>query len=179
MTDQEFAELWNRSRSTLDVADATGQSKQGAIVKACRLRRRGLRLKKMPTVCIRPLTTRFWEHVEKTDACWNWTGCVDVKGYGSISTSRGSRPLQAHRVSYQIANGPIPDGMMVLHRCDNPRCVNPSHLFLGTAADNTHDMMSKERGHWQRKAPRHNWRRRTLLKERILLEQAKRELVDL
>lgn len=160
MTDQEFTTLWNRSRSPAEVADATGQTKRGACVKASRLRKRGFELKIMPTYCVTPLATRLWSRVEKTASCWNWTGFCGLKGYGYISTKRNSKPLQVHRVAYELTNGEIPIGKMVLHTCDNPRCVNPDHLTVGTAADNTHDMMRKHRGHWQANAPRHNWSRR-------------------
>lgn len=152
MTNEEFATLWNESPSTISVAVVSGQTKHGAAVRASRLRRMGFVLKFMPTPTI-SINERFWSKVEKSGACWIWTGFVDPKGYGAISTQRGHRPLQTHRLSWEMANGKIPDGAMVLHRCDNPRCVNPDHLFLGTAADNTHDMMNKDRGHWQENAP--------------------------
>src|SRR5687767_4720826 len=91
----------------------------------------------------RPLSERFWEKVRKTDGCWLWTASRNAKGYGQIMYQR--RPIHAHRVSWQLANGPIPDGLCVLHRCDNPQCVNPGHLFLGTIVDNNRDMFAKGR----------------------------------
>lgn len=75
--------------------------------------------------------------------CIEWTGARNVKGYGARQWRGHVR--RAHRVAWEEANGPIPDGMMVLHRCDNPPCVNVAHLFLGTAADNTADMIAKGR----------------------------------
>jgi hypothetical protein len=86
---------------------------------------------------------RFWSKVEKTEECWHWIGAVQSKGYGSISIS--GKTYSAHRVSYEIKYGKIPYGMYVLHRCDNTRCVNPEHLFLGTARDNSQDMVVKGR----------------------------------
>jgi hypothetical protein len=82
------------------------------------------------------------------DACWPWVGSRNG-GYGRThvgSRSDGTRKqARAHRISYEIANGPIPDGLNVLHKCDNPPCCNPSHLFLGTQMDNYRDMESKGR----------------------------------
>lgn len=72
--------------------------------------------------------------------CWEWTGRRDRGGYGLY---RGKR---AHRFMYELNYGPIGDGRLVCHRCDNPRCVSPAHLFLGTALDNHADMKSKTRG---------------------------------
>lgn len=91
------------------------------------------------------LEERFWRWVKKTDSCWLWTGATTNCGYGVIND--GTRKLvRTSRLSYSLANGPIPDGKLVLHRCDTPACVNPAHLFIGTHADNTRDMYSKGRG---------------------------------
>lgn len=88
---------------------------------------------------------RFWHQVRKGegDACWEWDG-LNNRGYGLIR-SNGQR-FYAHRFSWIQAHGPIPDGLFVLHRCDNPPCVRPSHLFLGTKKDNARDMILKGRG---------------------------------
>lgn len=85
----------------------------------------------------------FWPHVQKTDNCWLWTGRKDGKGYGQLKV-RGRR-TGAHRVSWEIHNGPIPEGLHCLHKCDNPPCVNPEHLFIGTQDDNLKDMIRKGR----------------------------------
>src|SRR5262249_35443379 len=76
--------------------------------------------------------------------CWLWTGAVFNHGYGSACITRMKRTT-AHRIAWMIFNGPIPDGLDVLHKCDVPLCVNPDHLFLGTAGDNVRDMYSKGR----------------------------------
>ena len=88
---------------------------------------------------------RFWAKVERGQECWIWTG-ARRKGrfqYGRFLLDGKAR--LAHRIAWQLTNGPIPDGMCVLHRCDNPPCVNPEHLFLGTHADNMLDCSAKGR----------------------------------
>ena len=85
---------------------------------------------------------RFWSKVNKTEGCWLWTG---GKNYGYGQFWDGRKPQQAHRISWGIHCGPIPDGLWVLHRCDVPSCVNPAHLFLGTHTDNMRDAATKGR----------------------------------
>ena len=92
-------------------------------------------------------TIRFWAKVQKAgnNECWLWTASVAGKGYGQFKAPKARRQHYAHRYSYTLHKGPIPKGMMVLHQCDTPRCVNPKHLFLGTGADNLGDMAKKDR----------------------------------
>ena len=92
----------------------------------------------------RTIDERFWSKVEKTESCWNWTGADNGLGYGEFWIA-GLGKTYAHRTSYRLSGRAITDGMKVLHKCDNPRCVNPDHLFLGTMEDNTKDAMRKGR----------------------------------
>jgi hypothetical protein len=78
--------------------------------------------------------------------CWNWRGATQHSGHGHIfAEPPGRRSVMAHRASWEIIHGPIPEGLCILHKCDNPRCINPDHLCLGTKADNSQDMVSKRR----------------------------------
>jgi hypothetical protein len=86
---------------------------------------------------------RFWNNVNKTDTCWLWKGATVGRGYGK--TSFGGICKRAHRVAWELTNGVIPEGLLVCHRCDNPLCVRPDHLFLGTSDDNNKDMQRKGR----------------------------------
>ena len=89
------------------------------------------------------LETRFWSKVDKTGDCWIWTGTKTLAGYGRKIINH--KAFYTHRLVWELVNGKIPDGMEICHRCDNPSCVRPNHLFLGTQADNTHDAINKKR----------------------------------
>ena len=86
----------------------------------------------------------FWRNVHKTKTCWIWIGGIRVRNYGAMRFN-GIQWL-AHRLAWTLINGKIPKGLFVLHTCDNPPCVRPSHLFLGTQKDNVLDMETKGRG---------------------------------
>lgn len=91
-----------------------------------------------------PIEEWFWYHVKKNGShCWSWGGATDPKGYGIIS--HGYKNHLAHRVSFELHHGPIPDGWHVCHRCDNPRCTNPDHLYLGSHYENIHEAAFKVR----------------------------------
>ena len=88
----------------------------------------------------------FWPNVTKTDDCWIWTGTKLGRGYGSVRPRKGAHLTGAHRFSWAIHNGKWPDkGLVVMHSCDNPECVNPAHLSVGTQAENIKDCVNKGR----------------------------------
>lgn len=96
----------------------------------------------------KPAIERFWKFVspEPMSGCWLWTGAVDTNGYGIIGAGgREGGTLRAHRLSFEHARGPVPDGLFLLHKCDVRSCVNPDHMFVGTARDNSQDMARKGR----------------------------------
>lgn len=104
---------------------------------------------------VTPPETRFWAKVDRLgpDDCWEWTGHRDPKGYGKFMVTKSSGTTTAHRYSYEMAHGPIPDGLMVRHSCDNPPCVNPAHLAVGTAQNNADDIAD----HGRRRTGEDHW----------------------
>lgn len=89
---------------------------------------------------------RFWAKVMKGPRCWLWSASRSRAGYGKFGAGGRFGLTSAHRFSWELHHGPIPPGMCICHRCDNPPCVRPDHLFLGTLADNNADMKAKGRG---------------------------------
>ena len=86
---------------------------------------------------------RFWTKVNKTETCWNWTAYCNVAGYGTFLYNGKART--AHRIAWLLATGKDPGNLLVLHKCDNRKCVNPEHLYIGTAADNVRDSINRRR----------------------------------
>lgn len=99
---------------------------------------------------MKPTSERFWEKVDKTveSGCWEWRSSIRGNGYGAFFThliEEGRKAHGAHRFSWELEHGPIPNGLWVLHKCDNRICVNPDHLFLGDRTDNMRDCAEKGR----------------------------------
>lgn len=93
----------------------------------------------------RPVRERFFRYVREMESgCWEWNGCILRSGYGQFSITP-SEKWRAHRLAWTLSVGPVPPGMFVLHTCDNRKCVNPNHLFLGNHEDNMNDKVSKGR----------------------------------
>lgn len=106
------------------------------------------RIGRPPGSGVTPVPERFWAKVHVTDGCWEWQASTRQSGYGQfyVPGPNGEKLMeQAHRVSYMLTFGDIPDGLHVCHACDNPLCVNPDHLWLGTRNDNMQDMARKGR----------------------------------
>lgn len=93
-----------------------------------------------------PLEVRFWRMIEKTETCWLWTGAKKEWGHGVMNSGgRNGKSIRVHRLSWEMHNGVIPEGLFVCHRCDVPNCVNPDHLFVGSHQDNMTDCKNKGR----------------------------------
>jgi len=94
---------------------------------------------------------RLWRHVDRRgpDDCWEWQAATRY-GYGMVqNVKERGKSVMAHRFAYELLVGPIPDGLHLMHKCDNPPCCNPAHLTPGTPKENVHDMMAKGRGNWR------------------------------
>lgn len=100
-----------------------------------------------------PVETRFWKKVDRSagdDSCWPWMGYRVPRGYGYFTPGAGAKKDWAYRWAWRLTHGDIPAGLEVCHKCDNPPCCNPAHLFLGTHAENMEDMAKK--GRWKPRA---------------------------
>ena len=101
------------------------------------------------------IVQRFWDKVDKTGDCWEWTASRNRSGYGQFKLfdhgDGKQKVVEAHRLAWELARGPIPDGLCVCHHCDNPGCVRPDHLFLGTHKDNAQDKHKKGRANLSQK----------------------------
>lgn len=139
-------ERYESKPSDLDACPECGgpKTKHGAMCIACR-RRIGR--------AVRPAVVRFWEKVDirGDDECWPWLGVLRGTGKMAYGVFHGPERV-ASRAAWTFTWGAIDAGMGVLHRCDNPPCCNPNHLFLGTQADNMRDMAAKGRGRWRKRA---------------------------
>jgi hypothetical protein len=95
-----------------------------------------------------PAEERFWRNVCDAGYCWEWTAGLDTGGYGQFKETPGESPKRAHRYSWVLHFGEIPNGLRVLHHCDNRKCVRSDHLFLGTSLNNAKDMIRKGRARY-------------------------------
>lgn len=98
-----------------------------------------------------PLSEKFWTKVDRREPndCWPWIGSKTERGYGTMNigykANKTQRKIGAHRLAWVLTNGPVPDGTYICHRCDNPPCCNPAHLFVGSQKDNMRDASAKNR----------------------------------
>lgn len=130
------------------------------------------------------LPERIDNAIDRTGDCWIWTKSRDKNGYGKTSiTSDGvTRHVRAHRVLWELVNGPIPEGKMVCHRCDNPPCVNPDHLFLGDALSNMRDKIAKGRAtysiHEEHPMRKLDWPAVEAIRNKYLLGHSRQALAE-
>lgn len=107
-----------------------------------------MKVKRKSPCTMRSAQDRFWDYVDQSDDCWGWKGYKTPAGYGLLRVGgRPGRMQRAHRLSWELHNGPIPEGLFVRHKCDNPSCCNPNHLCVGTRQDNMRDMKHRMRSH--------------------------------
>lgn len=116
---------------------------------------------------------RFLRFVHKSKTCWLWAGYLNKDGYGKFRYKGHVRG--AHRISWILFKTPIPNGLCVLHKCDNPKCVNPSHLFIGTQIDNIKDMVKKKRWRGPDQSAEKSHRAKLNWKSVKLIRQLKKE----
>lgn len=115
------------------------------------------------------MKARFWARVDVKigrKPCWEWKALINDSGYGLFPHER--RSLRAHRVAWSLVNGPIPKGLQVCHHCDNRKCVNPDHLYVGTQKDNIADMMDRDRGSGQFTVERNPKPKTKLTRDQVL-----------
>lgn len=120
------------------------------------------------------LSERFWSKVKKSNGCWEWQACISTAGYGKIGYK--GKSIEAHRISYELSFGEIPNGMSICHSCDNRKCVRPDHLFVGSHRENMMDAKAKGRmvhgdSHWMVKYPELRMRGSSHPKSRLIEEE--------